>query len=194
MKRAAKALAAALLCLALPGLAAEGVTQAEGSQNGTPCYLIDGNFEVTAKRSEVWAVLSDYGALKGVVSSMLDSRVKSREGSVVLVEQTMRGRFLFFRRTLKLLLKVEEAAPQSMDFAQVTGKPFRIYEGGWRLSDTPQGVKVDYRLVVSSADMAPAFVERGLFRDNARDLLNELKAEILRRMALRAGAQNKIPS
>jgi hypothetical protein len=192
MKRALLLLA--LLCPALRAAASESVTLAEEMREGRACYRIDGSFEVQAKPGEVWAVLSDYGALKGVVSSMLDSRVMSRDGGVVLVEQTLRGRFLFFRKTLKLLLKIEESAPLSLDFAAVSDKPFHVYEGGWRLSAGAEGVKVGYRLTVSSAEMAPAFVERGLFKDNARELLAELKAEILRRMALRAGALNKTAS
>jgi hypothetical protein len=52
-------------------------------------------------------------------------------------------------------------------------------------------VGVAYRLNVSGGDMAPAFIERGLFRDNALGLLKELKTEIVRRAALQEAAKKK---
>jgi hypothetical protein len=54
---------------------------------------------------------------------------------------------------------------------------------------------VRYLLNVSSADMAPPFLEKNLFKGNALGLLRELKAEIVRRAGAQAAARaKKIPS
>jgi hypothetical protein len=177
------------LFLAAAAAQAETVTLSE-LPGALPLYRIDGAFEVAAPRSQVWAVLTDYAALKGVVPSMRSSCVLRREGSSALVEQVAVGRFLFFSRSVRLLLRVDESPATQIRFTD-TGKAFRHYQGSWTLRDVPGGVAVDYRLEVSQADMAPPFIERGLFQDNALDLMRLLKAEIGRRAALAGAAEKK---
>jgi hypothetical protein len=184
-----------LLILVLSLAAAAGADTVSLSQERTAAgtlYHVEGAFEVTAPLAQVWDVLTDYGALKGVVSSLQASEVLSREGNSVLVQQVVLGHFLFFSKSLELLLKVEESPRSSLSFAQACAKPFRVYDGSWTLTDQGASVAVAYRLNVSSGDLAPAFIERRLFRDNARSLLQELKAEISRRAALPLAAPKKI--
>jgi hypothetical protein len=176
------------LLLAAP-LAAVGapesvsLTQTEGG-----LYHIEGSFVVQASRDEAWRVLTDYDGLSKVVSSMTASRALDRQGNSVHVRQTVLGHFLFFKRSITLDLNVVEDAPNGLTFEQLPPKKFRAYSGSWTLSDDPQGVRVGYILDVSSADMAPPFVERGLFKGNALNLLMQLKAEIARRCHLHADA------
>ena len=187
-------LSISVLALALASLLrADQVTLADAKGEGGrgALYRIEGSFEVDATRSQVWRVLTDYSALKGVVSSMQASCVISREGNTVLVEQVALGHFLFFSKSIRLLLNVVEEPESGLRFSQASAKPFRVYDGSWTLEDKDGGVAVTYRLNVSRADMAPAFIERGLFKDNARSLLRELKAEIVRRAGLQAAAAKK---
>jgi hypothetical protein len=181
---------ALLLCLS-PALRAETVNLTEEKSSGGSVYHVDGAFEVAATRAQVWDVLTDYSDLKGVVSSMQASCVLSREGNSVLVEQVAVGRFLFFSKAVRLLLRVDEEPPLGLHFSQATSQPFRVYEGSWTLAENGLLVAVAYRLNVSSGDMAPPFLERKLFRENALSLLKELKGEIARRAAL-APSANKM--
>lgn len=167
------------------------VTLKEEKNSQGDLYHIEGHFEVEAPRRLVWGVLTDYSALKGVVSSMQASCVLSREGNTVQVEQVALGRFLFFHKSIRLLLTVEEKPESSLSFTETSGKPFRRYEGSWDLEDKAGAVAVTYRLDVSQADMAPPFVERGLFKDNALSLLKELRTEILRRATLESPLKTK---
>ncbi len=146
---------------------------------------------MAASQAQVWAVLTDYSALKGVISSMRSSAVLSRDGNRVLLEQVALGRFLFFKKSIRLLLQVDERPQDFLSFSQASDKPFRVYQGSWTLVDQGGTVSVTYQLNVSSGDMAPAFLERKLFRDNAQSLLSELQAEISRRAGLEEAALKK---
>lgn len=157
-------------------------------------YAIHGSFESPSAPLAVWGVLSDYQGLAGVVKGLRSSRVLDRKGAVVLVEQVMEGRFLIFGRTFRLCLRVQEQAPSLMEFSEVGPGPFRSYQGSWRIAPSPQGSKVDYSLNVSRGDMAPRFLERSLFQDNAADLLRDLSREVQRRAGLaRAVAPSASP-
>jgi carbon monoxide dehydrogenase subunit G len=184
-------LAAVLLACLTPKARAEIVTLTEEKLPSGALYHIDGTFDVAATQAQVWEVLTDYSDLKGVVSTMQASCVVSRDGNSAIVEQVAVGRFLFFSKAIRLLLKVDEQPQNALTFAQAADKPFKTYNGSWALEDRGNTVTVAYRLNVSSGDMAPPFLERKLFRDNALSLLKELKAEIARRAALPAAA-NKL--
>jgi ribosome-associated toxin RatA of RatAB toxin-antitoxin module len=143
-------------------------------------YYIQGVFETTSAPEEVWNVLSDYEGLKGILSSLRSSRVLERDGDKAQVEQVMVGQFLFFRKTVRLVLDIREQAPWRIDFV-AEGGPFRHYEGSWQIDRTPTGCRVDYTLDVSRGDMAPEFMERKLFQDNSKDLMTQLSREVERR-------------
>lgn len=144
-------------------------------------YYVQASFESAAEPAAVFAVLSDYSHLAGVLSGLRSSRIVERDGDALTVEQVLQGRFLFFSKAIRLLLRIDESAPWRIDFSQGEDKPFRHYAGSWVLEPTPSGTRVDYTLSVSRGDMAPVFIERKLFRENSRLLMAELKKEVERR-------------
>ncbi len=146
-------------------------------------YYVRGSFETPAQPEAVFAVLSDYDNLAGVLSGLRSSRVLDRDRGQLLVEQVLQGSFLFFRKTVRLVLLIDQQAPLRIEFQQAEKKPFRHYQGSWLVEPMPGGTRVDYTLTVSRGDMAPVFVERKLFRENAKLLLVELKKEVARRAA-----------
>lgn len=145
-------------------------------------YYIQGSFEAQAEPSDVFAVLSDYGHLAGVLSGLNSSRILERDGEHLKVEQVLQGNFLFFSKAIQLRLQITEAPPWRIDFVQAGNKPFRHYVGSWMLEKTETGTRVDYTLSVSRGDMAPIFIERKLFHENSTALMVELKAEVQRRV------------
>lgn len=167
-----------LLLFARPVLAAP-VTLSELDERDQ--YYVQGSFETAATPEAVFAVLSDYDNLAGVLSGLRSSRVLDRDKGQVLVEQILQGTFFFFRKSVRLVLLIDERAPTRIEFSQGEKKPFRHYQGSWVLEALPTGTRVDYTLSVSRGDMAPVFVERKLFRENARLLMAELKKEVARR-------------
>jgi ribosome-associated toxin RatA of RatAB toxin-antitoxin module len=146
-------------------------------------YYIHGAFESSASPEQVYGILSDYSNLGGVFSGLHSSRVLERDIRGLLVEQVLVGQFLFWRKTVRLVLRVEERRPWRLDFSQNEGGPFRRYAGSWQVESIPGGSRVDYTLVVSRGDLAPIFVERKLFHENSRRLLAELQSAVERRAA-----------
>lgn len=146
-------------------------------------YYVRGSFDTPAPPEAVFAVLSDYDNLAGVLSGLRSSRVLDRDRGQLLVEQVLQGSFLFFRKSVRLVLLIDQQAPLRIEFQQAEKKPFRHYQGSWLVEPTPEGTRVDYTLTVSRGDMAPVFVERKLFRENAKLLMVELKKEVARRAA-----------
>jgi ribosome-associated toxin RatA of RatAB toxin-antitoxin module len=145
-------------------------------------YYVHGVFLSPATPVEVFKVISDYEHLGGVLSSLRSSRVLSRNEGSLLVEQIMVGKFLFFRKAVRLLLRIQESSPWRIDFAEEGAGPFRSYSGSWQVEAVGGGSRVDYTLSASRGDLAPVFVERRLFRENSQKLLDELSGEVARRL------------
>ncbi|HTA17104.1 MAG TPA: SRPBCC family protein [bacterium] len=158
-------------------------TQVTLSLASDDLYAIHGFFTTTATPAAVWRVLSDYQGLAGIVRGLKSSRVLRRDGGRLLVEQVMEGHFLFFEKTLDLRLWITERPPLLIEFSNADRAPFRTYQGAWRISPTPGGCGVDYTLRVSRGDLAPRFMEQGLFTGNSEALLRDLSGEIARRAA-----------
>lgn len=180
---------ACILCLLLgPAGVLWAAAQADGTAvsvkelDASDEYYIHGVFRSPASPAEVYRVISDYEHLGGVLSSLRSSRVLSRDEGSLLVEQVMVGRFLFFRKAVRLLLRIQESSPWRIDFSQDGDGPFRAYAGAWQVEAVDGGSRVDYTLSASRGDMAPVFVERRLFRENSQKLLDELSAEVSRRV------------
>ncbi len=174
-----------LLGLATPPAAA----QARVSLNRLPdkTYELHGEFEVSSSSGEVWSVLTDYECLPGFVSSMRSSRVReTREDGSLLVEQKAVGGAFFLTRTVTILLEVRRE-PDSLAFEDVGRENFWRYEGGWTTQETEAGVKVSYHLIAQPDFVVPSLVMGRVMKRGARDLLNEVRAEIVRR----SGAERK---
>jgi len=139
-------------------------------------YHVEGQFEVEAPLAKVWDVLTDYGRLSGTVSTLRASTILERGLTYAYVEQVMRGRWLFFSKEIRLLLKIAEEPMQRIEFEEVSGKPFGLYRGSWSLSNEQGRTQVRYLLDVTRGATAPPFVERGLFRDNSLALLKSSRA------------------
>ena len=146
-------------------------------------YAIHGSFDTPAAPAAVWRVLSDYQGLAGIVGGLKSSRVLEHVNGRILVEQVMEGHFLFFGRTLSLRLWITEKPPFLIEFANADRTPFRSYQGAWRISPLGSGCGVDYTLRVSRGDLAPRFLEPGIFEGNSEGLLRDLEREIARRAA-----------
>ena len=144
-------------------------------------YYIHGVFESDSTPEQVWKVLSDFDSLAGVLSGLRSSKIISQDAHGLLLAQVMEGQFLFFHKSVRLLLDVQEQPPWRIEFTQHGDKPFRHYQGAWQIEPLDPGCRVDYTLTVSRGDMAPIFLERRLFRDNSRGLMGELRAEVIRR-------------
>ncbi|MDX6768842.1 MAG: SRPBCC family protein [Elusimicrobiota bacterium] len=149
-------------------------------------YEVDARFDVSASSAVVWEVLTDYENLPSFVSSMRKSRVlETREDGVVVVEQDAVGGFLFLDRQVSVCLDVKRALDR-LNFIDTCRRDFWFYEGGWATTDTLDGgTRVSYRLQAQPDFVAPGFIVKRVMNKGARELLVQVREEILRRAARR---------
>lgn len=151
---------------------------------GAEGYEVDGRFTVTAPRSVVWEVLTDYDSISRFVSSMRESRVVERGPDEVWVEQEAVGRLFLFKRRLRTTLRVQEVPPETIRFEDVLHKDFESYRGEWRIAGNDREIEVTYQVVARPAASVPGFVARGMFQRTVHQLLTELAKEITTRAAV----------
>lgn len=150
-------------------------------RNADKTYEVTGQFDAAASTTAVWSVLADYEGIPGFVYSMRSSRVKEvRADGTVLLDQEAVGGLFFISRKVRVLLEVRRA-PGRLDFMDVGGEDFFSYSGHWETQATPGGTLVTYHLLAEPRFPAPSFVMKGVMRRGARNLLEQVRDEILRR-------------
>ncbi len=148
------------------------------SASGT--YRIEGSFDVETPATIVWAVLTDYDRVPWFVSSMRTSTAQRESSGRLLVTQEAVGRAGPFSRTMHVVLDVTEQAPERIAFRDVCGGSFHSYAGSWTIASEGAGVRVRYTLEARPRSSPPLFA-KSIMSSNARDLLEQVRLEILRR-------------
>lgn len=148
---------------------------------GGGAYRVEGRFSVPVSSAAAWRVLADYDGLGGVIPSLKTSRLLEREPGRALVEQEVVGGVLFFTRRIRVVLRVVEQPFRALYFDDVSGVDFERYGGSWRIEEEKGGLNVLYSLEAKRRFSAPDFVAKGIFRRNAKELLEKVRSEILRR-------------
>ena len=90
-----------------------------------------------------WEVLSDYEHLARFIPDMKSSRVVSRDGNRVLVEQKGEFGFFFYRQPVDVVLEVVEYPMRRMDARRISGN-IRDLETRYDLKTSDAGVRLDY--------------------------------------------------
>lgn len=155
-------------------------------------YNIKGNFAVKSTIQNVWYVLNDYDNLKGILSSLESSNILSNNTNELIIKQRINGKYLFFSRSMDLLLKVNQQPFQRMEFKEISGKVFKKYEGNWTLEQNGDLISVTYELNVNRGALAWPSLEKQLFVENSGKMLKEMKQEIQKRIIMNAESKGKI--
>ena len=172
------------LLLALIGIAScssAAETEVALTRHQDKSYEISGLFTVDASTSAVWAVLTDYEHIPGFVSSMRSSHIReSRRDGSLLVEQVAVGDMFFLTKKMHVLLEVR-LGPERLRFTDVGHDGFRTYDGDWEVRPITLGSGVSYHLLVEPSFLAPSFILSRAMKKGARKLLDQVRAEIVRR-------------
>lgn len=168
----------AALLPGVPSLRAGGFTVELKEYAG---YEVETGFTLAVDTTTAQGVLSDYEGIPGFISAVKESRVTEREEGSLLLSQEMEGRAYLFSLRIRLLLRVREPAPGVITFEDVSGRDFEWYEGRWDVAPGPEGTTVRYRLRARPLVSAPGFIKRGAFRKGVRELMEDVRREMLRR-------------
>lgn len=90
-----------------------------------------------------WEVLSDYDNLAQFIPDMKSSRIVSRDGNRVLVEQKGEFGFFFYRQPVDVVLEVMEEPRRRIDARRISGN-IRDLRTHYELEASDAGVKLDY--------------------------------------------------
>lgn len=177
----ARAASLVLLVLVTSPALGSAADVAVGDSDGS-CH-VRASFTAPVSRDVAWDVLADYDSIGRFVSSVRTSRMERQPDGRLLLRQDAVGSVFMFKRQIQVLLEIEEEAGSRIHFHDVLGKDFRSYVGEWRITADSLGTRVVYEIEAQpKGAIARAFC-RGPLRSAARDLLSEVRVEMIRRGA-----------
>ncbi|HKY19866.1 MAG TPA: SRPBCC family protein [Vicinamibacterales bacterium] len=174
---------AVLSILCVQTLGAHTPINVDVDRSADKAYVVDAAFDVNVPAPIAWEVLTDYEGIGLFVSSIRHSTIKEREPGRVLLEQHGVGRAWIISLPMHVVLDVREHGRRVLAFRDVCGKSFSTYEGAWELSTIAGGTRVTYRLKADPNGRQPAMLAKSAIRGSVRQLLDEVREEMLARGA-----------
>lgn len=175
----------ALLSSAVPLLLVAGLARASDvnvtlDDTRGSCH-VHGSFIAPVSTAVAWDVLADYDSIGQFVRSVRASRMERQADGRLLLRQDAVGGLFLFRRRMQVLLEIKEESGARIGFRDVLGKDFRSYVGEWRIAADSLGTQVVYELEAEPRAAVARALCRGALRSAARDLLTQVRAEMMRR-------------
>ena len=133
-----------------------------------------------------WEVLTDYDHLSQFIPDMKSSRVVSRSGDRVVVEQKGDFGFFFYRQPVEVMLEVVEEPWRRIDARRISGN-IRDLETRYELKASDAGVKLDYIGRFIPEFSVPPFFGMAMVRKVIERRFRAMVEEIVRRDALARG-------
>ena len=130
-----------------------------------------------------WEVLSDYDNLAQFIPDMKSSRVVSRYGNRVLVEQKGEFGFFFYRQPVDVMLEVVEEPRRRIDARRISGN-IRDLETHYDLKTSDAGVRLDYAGRFIPEFSVPPLFGMPMVRRVVERRFRAMVEEIVRRDAL----------
>ena len=161
-----------------------------GAQDGTTISVVEtgGDFQVSARfvvpesPEVVRAVLTDYPAIPRFMPDVRTSVVVDRGDRTARVEQEAVSKFMWFSKTVHLVLDVDEGN-EVIAFRDRCTRSFRRYEGSWTMTRQGELTELTYQLAARPAFSVPGFVLRKLLNRDAVVMVDRLRTEIRARGA-----------
>ena len=169
-----------LLVLTLPAMAQPSkpeVAVKRVDTAGAQVFEVTASGAVKASPEAVWKVLTDYEAMPEFVPDLEKTRVLSRTGNRVIIEQAGVARFLFLSRAIHLVVQAVEEPMSAIDISLVTGD-MKVYNCRWEMTPLPGGgTRIAY-----SGKLVPKFYVPGMLGSNLirRDIERMMTAVLQR--------------
>jgi hypothetical protein len=172
--------AIAVLITILPGsLQAWAEASVQVENKGTTLY-VQAEIETKADSKTAWAVLSDYDHWTEFIPDLVVSRVISRPGDPLQLEQ--RGRIPTMPNfPVVMILQVEETPNERIRFYRTAGN-VQSFAGEWLIEGKPGKVRLIYRAVVMPGFPMPPQASMEIFRSDAKVRMEAMAQEMARRM------------
>jgi ribosome-associated toxin RatA of RatAB toxin-antitoxin module len=106
-------------------------------------FEVEATAEIDADVTEAWKVLTDYDRLSRFIPGMLESRVVSRDGLRVVVDQRGEAGFLFLTFPIRVRLSIKERPYDSIVSTAISGN-FKELTGAYYLHVLETGLRLHY--------------------------------------------------
>lgn len=145
---------------------------------------VTAEIDTTVNRDIAWKVLSDYNRWAEFIPDMQVSRVVSRPGEPLLVEQ--RGTIPWLPNfPLVVIASVQETPGKGLRFQRVAGN-IRAIEGEWEIKGR-RNVQLLYRSTVEPGFPVPPQLSIEIFKHDAKVKMEAMAQEMVRIKSLWSG-------
>jgi carbon monoxide dehydrogenase subunit G len=145
-------------------------------------WTVEAQFVVPVPPSVAWEVLTDFDNMTAILTNLSSSRVLSRQGQVLQVEQKGRARFgIFSFESLREITLTPRRRIQARGLAGNT----RQFESDMVLAPTDGGTRFSYRVAMVPDFWLPSLLGPSLLQHELAEQFNAMAAEMEKRNAVR---------
>jgi len=136
---------------------------------------------VDAPAELIWQTLTDYDHLASFIPGLVSSRVVSRHGAQLVIEQKGGARWWFFSYPIRVTVSSYERPFQGIEVHLLQGNLRRL-DGSYRIEPRPDGrTELTWSGLIEPDTPLPAFIRTPLLRASISDQFAGLVREIERR-------------
>ncbi len=142
--------------------------------------VTDVSFSVAATPQEAWAVLTDFDHMSSFISNLESSKIISRNGNVLQVEQKGKASRGMLSFSFESVREIELVPHLSIHTRQLSGSLKKL-DGMTLLAAEGNGTRVTYHGESISNVWVPPMVGTGFIASEVREQFTEMRTEILKR-------------
>jgi ribosome-associated toxin RatA of RatAB toxin-antitoxin module len=131
-----------LLLLVLPATGQAAEISVQTTRHGDS-FEVEATAEIEADVVDAWKVLTDYDRLAEFIPGMQESRVVSRDGFNVVIDQRGEASLLFFTFPMRVRLAIEEFPNERIVSNAIAGN-FKELHGVYHLQARDAGLRLRY--------------------------------------------------
>lgn len=178
----------ALIGWALAGLAADAAPEMviEVAHDGET-YVVNALLFAPVPIREAWAALTDFDRMSSFVPNLSESRITSRSGNQLVVEQKGVARFGVLSFAFESVREVE-LRPYDMVLSRNIRGNMRKLESLTRLAQADGGTRISYQVEAIPGAWFPGFVGKVFLKHEIREQFEAIVREMVRRHDGGAGA------
>ncbi|GBG00799.1 hypothetical protein AZSI13_01260 [Azospira sp. I13] len=143
-------------------------------------WIVEARFTAPVAPGLAWAVLTDFDNMARIVSNLNASRVVSRQGNVLQVEQKGRARFGLFSVAFESLREITLTPRRRIQARGLSGSA-KQFESDMTLAAEGEGTVFTYRVEMVPDFWLPSLLGPSLLRHEMAEQFSALVAEMQRR-------------
>ena len=165
-----------LLLLVLPAMGQAAQSSVQTTRHGDS-FEVEAVAEIEADVIDAWNVLTDYDRLAEFIPGMQESRVVSRTGSSVVIDQRGEASLLFFTFPMSVRLAIEEYPHDRIVSTAISGN-FKEMHGVYLLEARDIGLRLRYEGSFTPEFGVPPLVGTMVVRSMVERRFNAMVREI----------------